>query len=134
MFRIDWNPPPSALRRWAVAVLAGTAIAGCILHFLLGHTTPALVLWTFGTLAFATGLTGTVLARPFYLAWNALAWLISQNLGTAALAIVFFLVATPIGLAARLLGRDKLRLRRPSAPSPWIKTPPSRADRFDRPF
>ncbi|MBU6183241.1 MAG: hypothetical protein KGR46_10580 [Verrucomicrobia bacterium] len=134
MLRIDWNPPPAALRRWAVAVLAGTAIAGAILHFLLNHTTAATVLWSFGALAFATGITGTRAARPFYMAWMGLAWLISQTLGTAALAIVFFFVATPIALATRLLGRDRLLLRRPAADSLWGKSPPVRTDRFDRPF
>lgn len=134
MLRIDWNPPPAALRRWALTVLAGTAIAGSILHFLLNHTTAATVLWSFGALAFATGITRTRAARPFYMAWMGLAWLISQTLGTAALAIVFFFVATPIALASRLLDRDRLLLRRSGADSLWVKSPPVRPDRFDRPF
>ena len=43
-------------------------------------------------------------------------WLVVGGgpVGTLALAVVFFLVVTPLGLAARLAGRDRLGLRRPS--------------------
>ena len=136
MVHIEWHPAPRELRRWAVVMLAGTGLGGCVFHFLFDQPLAARVLWTFGVVSFATGLTGTIVARPFYLFWMGFVWIVSTTLGTLALAVVFYCVVTPIGLVARLLGRDRLRLRRPSTTvsSFWEKTPPLRADRFDRPF
>lgn len=136
MVKIHWHPAPGELRRWAVAMLVGTALGGAVLHFLFHEPLAARVLWTFGALSFATGLTGTVVARPFYLLWMGFVWTVSTTLGTLALVVVFYFVVTPIGLVARLFGRDRLHLRRPSATvsSFWEKSPPMRVDRFDRPF
>ena len=136
MVKIHWHPAPGELRRWAVAMLVGTALGGAVLHFFLHQPLAARVLWTYGTLSFATGLTGTMAARPFYLLWMGFVWTVATTVGTLALAAVFYLVVTPIGLAARLLGRDRLGLRRPlpTVSSFWEKTPPRREDRFDRPF
>jgi hypothetical protein len=38
---------------------------------------------------------------------------LGQMAGYAVLAIIFFVVVTPLGLALRLFGKDPLRLRRP---------------------
>jgi hypothetical protein len=136
MVPIDWHPAPRDLRRWAVAMLIGTALGGAVFHFLLDHPAAARILWGFGAISFATGITGTIVARPFYLLWMGFVWTVSTTLGTLALAFVFYCVVTPIGLLARLAGRDRLHLRRPppDLESFWEKTPTRRADRFERPF
>jgi hypothetical protein len=43
---------------------------------------------------------------------------VSSILGFAVLSLVFFLVLTPIALAARMCGRDRLRLR--SGAGAWL--------------
>jgi hypothetical protein len=134
MTRIDWNPTPRALRIWGVVMLVATGLAGCVLEFLLGHSMSARVVWGVGALAFATGITGTRVALPVYRAWMGFVWVVSWVLGTVALAAVFFLVVTPIGLGARLAGRDRLKLRRPAAGSLWGKVPAPRREGFERPF
>jgi hypothetical protein len=134
MTRIDWNPPPRALRIWALVMLVATGLAGCVLEFLIGHSMSARVVWGIGVLAFATGITGTRVALPVYRAWMGFVWVVSWVLGTVALAAVFFLVVTPIGLGARLAGRDRLKLRRPAAGSLWESVPAPRREGFDRPF
>ncbi|MFM8365203.1 MAG: SxtJ family membrane protein [Verrucomicrobiota bacterium] len=134
MTRINWNPSPRSLRHWALTMLVATALAGCILEFLLGHSVPARIVWGIGAVTFATGITGTKIARPFYLAWMGFVWVVSWILGTIALAAVFYLVVTPIGVVARLLGRDCLKLRRPAPGSLWETVPAPRKDGFDRTF
>jgi hypothetical protein len=42
-------------------------------------------------------------------------WVVGTLIGTLALAVVYFLVVTPLGLAARVAGRDRLGLRCPPA-------------------
>jgi hypothetical protein len=120
MIRVDWHPSPSHLRRWAVMVALGLAVSGSLFHFVdwgpfrAGHALAPWI-WGFGAFALVTAGTGTSLGLPAYWAWMGLSWTIGTALGTLALAAVFFLVVTPLGLAARLAGRDRLGLRRPPA-------------------
>ena len=69
----------------------------------------------FGGFALLSAGTGTRLGLPAYWAWMAFVWTIGTVIGTMALAGVFFLVVTPLGLVARLSGRDRLGLARPPA-------------------
>jgi hypothetical protein len=57
---------------------------------------------------------------------------LAQAVGRAALALLFFIVVTPLGLVLRMLGKDLLRLRRPpGAQSYWSDAPrPSPLDRL----
>jgi len=137
MITIDWHPSPTHLRRWAVMVAAGLAVSGSLFQFVdwgvfrAGHHLAPL-LWGFGLVALATAGTGTRLGLPAYWAWMAFVWLVGTAIGTLALAVVFFLVVTPLGLAARLAGRDRLGLRRPPAtaslwrPLPRVPHDPAR--------
>ena len=136
MMPIHWHPSPRELRRWSILMLFGSAVGGCVLFFLLGQPVSARVLWAFGFLSFAVGLTKTKAALPCYLLWMGLVWIISTALGTLAMAIVFFGVVTPIGLVARLSGRDRLQLRHPASSTAtlWQDCPSRRTDRYDRPF
>ena len=118
MITIDWHPSPAHLRRWAFAVAAGTALSGALFQFVdwgvfrAGHGLGAW-LWTFGLFALVTAGTGSRIGLPAYWAWMGFAWTVGTLLGVAALAVVFFGVVTPLGVAARWAGRDRLTLRRP---------------------
>ena len=58
---------------------------------------------------------------------------LSQMAGGVVLALVFFIVVTPLGLAMRMLGKDPLRLRRPAgAESYWSEV--RRKSSLDRLF
>jgi hypothetical protein len=56
---------------------------------------------------------------PVNRAWMALAEMLGFIMTRVILAIVFFLVVTPIGLVKRLRGWDPLRLRAASSESYW---------------
>ncbi len=120
MITIDWQPSPAQLRRWAVTVAIGLALSGSLFQFVdwgvfrAGHRL-APWLWGFGGFALLSAGTGTRLGLPAYWAWMAFVWTIGTVIGTLALAGVFFLVVTPLGLVARLSGRDRLGLARPPA-------------------
>ena len=119
-------PTPSELRWFGLLLFA---VFGLL---------AALVAWRFEAAGFARGLAGCgaalallyygvpPLRRPLYEGWMRLVtpvgWLVSH----AVLAIVYFGVITPIGLVARLAGRDKLERRfAASAASYWAARPPS---------
>ena len=119
MITINWHPAPAELRRWGVTVAAALAVSGSLFQFVdwgmfrAGHGL-APWLWGFGLIALVTAGTGTRLGMPAYWLWMTFVFLVGTTIGTLALAVVFFLVVTPLGLAARLAGRDRLGLRRPS--------------------
>ncbi len=59
--------------------------------------------------------------KPVYIAWMGLALALGFVVSHLVLTLFFFLVITPVGWAARLLGRDFLR-RKPDrqAPTYWL--------------
>lgn len=91
------------------------------------HGSPVNLWWTGAGLAFlaAAVLRPQLLALPNRL-WTRLGVLMGRIVSPVALALLFFLVLTPIGLLMRLFGKDPLRLKRaPDQPSYWIeRTPP----------
>ncbi len=134
MITIDWHPSPAALRRWAVTVAAALAVSGSLFHFVdwgmfrAGHA-MAPWLWGFGAVALLTAGTGTRIGLPAYWAWMAFVWMVGTTIGVVALAVAFYGVVTPLGIAARLAGRDRLSLRRPPPnQSLWHPLPPGPHD------
>jgi hypothetical protein len=83
----------------------------------------ALVAWRFEAGGFARGLAGTGVAlallyyalpplrRPLYRGWMRLVTPFGRLVSQVVLAIVYFGVLTPIGVAVRAFGRDKLERR-----------------------
>jgi hypothetical protein len=56
--------------------------------------------------------------------WLRFGLLLNRIISPVALAILFYLVVTPVGALMRVLGKDSLRLRRSDATSYWIKREP----------
>ena len=133
MIEIHWNPDARALRRWGVVMACVTAVVGSLFRWVPWGPFAAMHglapwVWGLGALALVTAGTGSPLGRPVYRAWMSFAWLVGTALGTLALAIVFFGVITPMALVARLLGRDRLELRRPAGASMWRPLPATAHD------
>ncbi len=67
---------------------------------------------------------GTILPRALkwiYVGWMTLAMVLGAIVSTLLLTVLFYLMVTPIGLLARLAGKDFLsRKRRPTDASYWI--------------
>lgn len=74
--------------------------------------------------AFAAALRPASL-RPFNRLWARFGLLLHRIMSTVVLAVIFYGVILPIGLAMRLLGKDPLKLRpSPAVQSYWIERPP----------
>lgn len=124
MTRINWLPTPRELRQWALLTGAALGIAGALFYFVewgifRGGEGFAKFLWSFGAFALVTGLTGSKIGWPAYYAWMGFVYAITWIIGHFALALVYLLVVTPLALAARLIGRDRLQLRARNPPSYW---------------
>lgn len=112
------------MRVWAAVLAAALAVAGSLFNFVdwgvfSGGQGFARFLWSFGAIAFLTGITGTRLGLPAYWLWMGFVWVISWIITHVALAAVFLFVVTPLALVARLIGRDRLQLRRKATGSYW---------------
>ena len=60
--------------------------------------------------------------KPVYIGWMSLALVLGLVVSTVLLTVFFFLVITPVGLVARLAGKDFLRLKlRPEDTTYWIR-------------
>lgn len=76
--------------------------------------------------------------RPAFLVWMTLGLFLGLIVSTILLTLFFYLVVSPVGLAARLLGKDFLSLKlQRSAPSYWLvraKTAPKTRGEYGQQF
>jgi len=138
LVRIDWHPAPRALRSFGLTLIAGFGVIGAAFWFgwpLEAHRGLALGLWIGGGAGGLLGLTGTPAALPLYWAWMGFAFVAGSVMSRVVLALFYYLIVTPVGLAMRLIGRDKLALRRRQATSYWVDLElPDDPSRFERQF
>ena len=124
MIAINWNPNRRELRQFSAAMLVATFVVGGVLWWQLGPNRASQVLWIAGPLLAAIGLLVPPTMRPVFVGMSLLAFPIGYVLGFVALAMVYYLLITPIGLVFRLIGRDPLyRKFDPDAESYWIRRP-----------
>jgi hypothetical protein len=108
------NPSDRTLRQFAgmwIVFFGGLATWQYVVH---SRTELAVVL---GALAITMGPIGLAFPRvlkPVFVAWLTLAFPIGWVVSRVLLMVLFFVVLTPVGMIARLAGRDVLALRRPS--------------------
>jgi hypothetical protein len=108
------------LRKFGLLVGGVLAVLGLIL-WVKGKPHFAAVLVPGAALVLA-GLAVPRALKEVYLVWMALALALGFVVSHVILTVFFFLVITPVGLAARLMGKDFLRLKLDrQAPTYWIR-------------
>lgn len=135
--QIDWRPDGPALRRFGRTVMVGSLLLAALFHWWKGWTLAAEILAVAGVVIGGLGLTGKAVARPGYLLWMGIAFVMGNIVSRAVLAAVYFLVATPTALVTRLIGRDRLALgaKARQRATHWVDLPRVRtADADERPF
>lgn len=120
MIAIDWKPDAKALGKFGRSMLIFGLVFAAWFAF-KGKPTLAWVCGTVGVLCFGSSIVAPPVARLFYVAWMALAWLLSQLITPIIMGALYYLVITPIGLLLRLTGHDRLRLRKPKGDSYWTE-------------
>jgi len=108
---VNWNPGPRERRNFAVSLMIGFPCFAALLLLLgalrgNGWNLPlAAAVGGGGLTAGLLLLALPQLARPIYVAWYFVACCIGVVVGNLALAVVFFVVLTGLGLVMRALGR-----------------------------
>jgi len=94
------------LRRFGLMVGGVVAVLGCWFWW-RGKTHFAYCLVPGALLMLLGALVPRVL-KPIYIGWMSLAFVLGFVVSTTLLTLIFYLVVTPVGLIARLAGRDFL--------------------------
>ncbi len=132
---INWRPDPRGLRKFGLTVIVGMALIGLLFQFWFERTTVAINLYAAGGVLGLPALTGTVIGLPGYWLWMGIAFVMGNIVSRILLGLIYYLLFTPLGLVRRLMGADKLALRRRQVDSCWVDI---KADdeksRFERQF
>lgn len=136
VIEINWRPSNRDLRQFAVVQLIVAAGAAWLLHRRFGWDVAAISLVVVSTAGLVAGLLSPQLLRPPFIVWMVAAFPIGWVMSHVVLAIVYYSVITPIGIALRLAGRDTLQRNvRPEDTTYWIpRDQPTDSSRYFRQF
>jgi hypothetical protein len=132
VIEINWNPGRRQLRSFGIICLVAFGAIGAWVYFrhsifgfgMAGPTasTTAYVLWGVAVLCAALAGAAPPALRPLYVALSAITLPIGFVVSHVVLALLFYIVLTPIGLVMRLTGWDPLSRRfDPGADSYWTR-------------
>jgi len=117
---VKWRPDREELRRFAIAMLVGFALLGLLAAWRANEIgTNSFVLWVVG-LSLAIFAFVPKLGRVAYLAVYLPSSIVGYVISNVILALMFFLVITPLGILLRLMGKDFLRKQRPKEQTAWM--------------
>jgi hypothetical protein len=130
---IKWHPSRGELRTFTLVWFpAFCAVVAWILWSRVGRT-PAIAVLATGAALVAVGLVVPAVMRGVFVGLSVVTFPIGFVISHVVLAVVYFVVLTPIALIARAFGHDPRRRRATSrAASYWIDRPAPRdkADYF----
>ena len=69
------------------------------------------ILFTFGAVLLILGFTIPVILKPIYWVWMIFATILGWIMTRVILSLLFYLIVTPIGLVARLFGKQFIELK-----------------------
>ena len=90
------------------------------LWFVFRHKPWHAWFWVPGAFLVVFGALVPKALKQVYIAWMSLALVLGLIVSTLLLTLFYYLVVTPIGLAARLCGKDFLERKFSDAPSYWL--------------
>ena len=137
VIEINRNPTRRELNQFGFIWLGFLVLFGAIARFKLGAPNLALGLWVAAVVVPVVGWVIPSVMRAVFLGMSYAAWPIGFVVSHVILALVYYLVFTPIGLAMRLFGYDPMKRRFDDGVSSyWVERDPaaSEAKRYFRQF
>lgn len=133
LMEANWDPSPRELRVFSLVPMIAVGVACAVWRIPLSSTATRVA----GIAALGIAVLGLIrpeLVRPVYRVWMACALPVGIAVSVVLVALVYFAVLTPIGVALRLCGRDAMR-RHATRDTDWIdRPPPPAASRYYRQF
>lgn len=125
---VNRNPTRSQLNQFGFIWLGFLAFFGAVAWFKFHSQTAAMVLWVSSVVVPAIGWMVPIFMRAVFVGMSYAAWPIGFVVSHVVLAMVYYLVMTPIGLGMRLFGYDPMtRRREPDQKSRWVERETERA-------
>jgi hypothetical protein len=116
LVHVEWNPGPRVYRTFAISLLVTGAIVSGLGGWTFDHVTVSSAVAGGLAILGLLVLTGPeVLRRPIYLLITGPAWVMGNVVTRVILTLFFYGIVTPMGLVARLAGRDVLGTRKPAS-------------------
>lgn len=125
---VNWRPTPKQMRIFGLSLVGGFGVFGLLAMLHAKADTLAYIFWAFGAVAGTLALLNIKVALPIYWVFTGIGFVLGNIISRLLLGITFYLVATPMGLIGRLVGRDQLALKRREASSYWLDVPPLTGD------
>jgi hypothetical protein len=139
--KLNWRPGKRELRQFGAVFLTGFVVIGGLKYLwpwewlITRDEGLGSILITIGVVVGLIGLTGHKIALPFYWTWLGTAYVLGNITSRIIVGAIFFLVVTPIGFLSRLVGRDRLWLKKPERTSYWQKISlPAATEQYERQF
>jgi len=135
--QINTDPTRRQLNQFGFIWLGFLTLFGVVAYFRFGSPQVARWLWVAAVVVPIVGWLVPALMRMVFLGMSYLAWPIGFVVSHVVLAVVYYLVLTPIGLLTRIFGYDSMKKRfDPEAESYWIERSPEAVDpkRYFRQF
>ena len=119
---INWKPDRNELRKFGEISLAMLTVIALVFYWLDRlAAVGSLYLCAAGLGIFILSRISTKLVKPFYLLLYAIALPIGFVLTNILMAIIYFIILTPVGLIFRLIHRDPLKRKLdPNAKTYWM--------------
>jgi len=105
---LNLNPTKKELRTFGLCALAFLALVGWIVFRRSGSMPIAASFWALGVLLALLGFVVPRALRPVWIVLMVVNYPIGWVLTHAVMAIIFYLVVTPVGVIMRLTGRDPM--------------------------
>ncbi len=109
MIEANWNPEEKQLRQFGFIALVGFPVMGWVFWYIASAPIGLLYgLIGLGLLCPILVLIHPKLIKPIYVTMMCISLLIGIPLSYTLLALIYYLMFTPVGLLFRLLGKDPL--------------------------
>ncbi len=145
MIELNLNPPPKTLRTFGLIGVVGFGLIGAMFFWQFGlgklpsadaARITAYVLWALGAYCGLFAAVAPLAIKPIYVILTIVTFPIGFVVSCLVMAIVYYLVLTPVGLVFKLIGRDCMNRRfDPTAETYWIeRRRPDSVKRYFRQF
>ena len=136
LIKLNLNPSKRELRWFGLSILLFFALIGGIVWWRTESLTAPIILWSIGAAMCVVYYAIQPFRRPLYLGFMYAVFPIGWTISHAVLALLYYLLFTPIGLIIRLFGRDPMQRRLDrSAATYWVPHNQDRdAGRYFRQF
>lgn len=104
---INFSPDAAELKTFGKTMIIGFSIIALIILFVFDSPVSAIGLSLFGLTSFILSKIGKA-AMIVYVPWMGIAFVMGTIVSNLILALLFFVIITPIGLIFKLLGRDPM--------------------------